>query len=94
MILFFVVGAVGIPNLAQAQEGEVIEEKSENSEIIPRDSLPIISESPEDGGRDNYGPLPVGPMPDFKLSKVPLNEPNYEKEEKKCGEKNTHHQHY
>jgi hypothetical protein len=83
IILFFVVGAIGIPNLSQAQEGEVIEEKSENSETIPQDSLPLLSESPEDGSHDNSDILPVGPMPDFNLSKAPLVEPNYDKDEKK-----------
>lgn len=83
IILFFVVGAIGIPNLSQAQEGEVMEGKSENSEVIRQDSLPILSESPEDGSQENYDILPIGPMPNFNLSKVPLLEPNFDKGDRK-----------
>jgi hypothetical protein len=80
IILFFVVGVIGIPNLSQAQEGGGIEEKSET---IQQDSLQILSESPEDGSQENSDMLPVGPMPDFNLSKVPVVDSNFDKEEKK-----------
>lgn len=78
IVLFITVGAIGIPNLSNAQEGELIEEKTESLEIIPQDSLPVLSGSQEGGSLENADILPigVGPMPDLNLSKVPLMESN------------------
>lgn len=82
IVLFFAVGAIGIPNMTIAQEGEVIEEKIENSENIPQDSLPVLSNSQEGGSFEDADILPisVGPMPESNLSKVPLMESNIDGE--------------
>jgi len=86
IILVFVVGAFVIPNLSLAQEGEVIEEKSETSDPLPQDSLPI-SEASQEEGQEIFDVLPVGPLPNLKLSKVPFVETVINKEDKKLSPK-------
>ena len=72
----------GMPNFIYGQEGELGQEKEESSEVILKDSIPVNGEFSIIEGKDQSDVLPVGPMPQFNISKLPAVEISSDKEEK------------
>ncbi len=82
-ILLLALGAFGVPHIMQAQEGEIIQEKSETSVVIVKDSIPNNGERSVEEIRGQSDVLPVGPMPQINFPKIPTPEPLLEKDSKK-----------
>ena len=84
IVLILTLGAFLAPQISQAQEGQENPEKTEALKTVLLDSTANSGELTIEENRDQSDALPLGPMPQLNLSKIPVSEqPSIQKEEKK-----------